>query len=255
MLKFKNCRVIFNNNATRNLFLNKQQQQQLLLVVEQKPLNLRLQSTAVVQNDAHTEAAASKEWEQAKPFEDIPSAGKFKFIRNFLPGGRYAKMDSTQMLNAFKEDYGNIARLPGFFGREDVVMTHNVEDFEKVLRNEGIWPNRPGSEALHYHRNVHRAEFFQGIEGLIATQNETWGTFRSAVNPVMMQPKNVRLYLHKMSDVNKEFIDRIRQIRDPATLEVPETFEEEINRWTLESVSVVALDKQLGLITKNRDNP
>lgn len=28
-----------------------------------------------------------------------------------------------------------------------------------------------------------------------------------------------------------------------------------MNRWTLESVSVVALDKQLGLITKNRDNP
>ena len=48
---------------------------------------------------------------------------------------------------------------------------------------------------------------------------------------------------------------RIRQIRDAETLEVPDTFEEEINRWTLESVSVVALDKQFGFITKNRDNP
>lgn len=28
-----------------------------------------------------------------------------------------------------------------------------------------------------------------------------------------------------------------------------------MNRWTLESVSVIALDKQLGLITTNRDNP
>ncbi|XP_037815908.1 cytochrome P450 CYP12A2-like isoform X2 [Lucilia sericata] len=159
------------------------------------------------------------------------------------------------MLNAFKEDLGNVAFLPGFFGRKGFVITHNVEDFEKILRNEGIWPIRAGSDYLHYHRHVHRADFFQGIEGLLSTQGETWGKFRSTVNPVMMQPKNVRLYLHKMSQVNKEFIERIRQIRDPQTLEVPDTFEEEINRWTLESVSVVALDKQLGLISKNRDNP
>ena len=132
-------------------------------------MQLRLQSTAVVQNDAHTEAAATKEWEQAKPYEEIPNAGKLEFICKFLPGGRYSKLDSTQMLNAFKEDYGSIARLPGFFGRNGFVITHNVEDFEKVFRNEGIWPVRPGSEALHYHRNVYRAEFFQGTEGLIAT--------------------------------------------------------------------------------------
>ena len=37
-------------------------------------------------------------------------------------------------------------------------------------------------------------------------------------------------------------------------MEVPATFEEEINRWTLESVSVVALDKQLGLIKTNRED-
>lgn len=48
---------------------------------------------------------------------------------------------------------------------------------------------------------------------------------------------------------------RIREIRDSTTLEVPENFEEEVNRWTLESVSVVALDKQLGLINANRSNP
>lgn len=48
---------------------------------------------------------------------------------------------------------------------------------------------------------------------------------------------------------------RILEIRDPNTLEVPGTFEEEINRWTLESVVVVALDKRLGLLSENRHNP
>lgn len=40
----------------------------------------------------------------------------------------------------------------------------------------------------------------------------------------------------------------IKAIRNPNTLEVPDNFIEYINSWTLESVSVVALDKQLGLL-------
>ncbi|XP_013107493.1 cytochrome P450 CYP12A2 [Stomoxys calcitrans] len=191
----------------------------------------------------------------AKPFETIPTMGALNFLRHFLPGGKYAKLDTSQMMLAFKEDMGPIARMKGALGRPDIVMTHNPHDFERTLRNEGIWPVRPGSESLYYHRSVHRPDIFQGVEGLLGTQGEKWGTFRSTVNPVLMQPKNVHLYLKKMSQVNKEFMERIRQIRDPLSLEVPDNFEEEINRWTLESVSVVALDKQLGLITTNRDDP
>ncbi|KAI8118151.1 Cytochrome P450 CYP12A2 [Lucilia cuprina] len=239
----RNFQVEFNystDNAFKSLMINK---------YCTKFQKIRLQSTATA------ETLSNKEWENAKPFEEIPSISTFSFIKKFLPGGSYAKLDFAQLMLAFKEDFGSVARLPGFFGRPEFVITHNVEDFEKVLRNEGIWPERAGSEALQYHRHVHRAEFFQGVEGLISTQGKSWGTFRSAVNPVMMQPKNVRLYLHKMSQVNKEFIERIRQIRDQQTLEFPDNFEEEMNRFTLESISVVALDKQLGLITEKRDNP
>uniref|UniRef100_A0A1I8NBI6 Cytochrome P450 n=1 Tax=Musca domestica TaxID=7370 RepID=A0A1I8NBI6_MUSDO len=99
------------------------------------------------------------------------------------------------------------------------------------------------------------ALIFQTFGISLISHGEKWGNFRSTVNPVLMQPKNVRLYLNKMAQVNDEFMARIRQIRDPETLEVPASFQEEMNRWTLESVSVVALDKQLGLITTNRDNP
>lgn len=45
----------------------------------------------------------------------------------------------------------------------------------------------------------------------------------------------------------------IRAIRDPNTFEAPKDFIEHINRWTLESVSVVALDKQLGLLKENSE--
>ncbi|KAI8115282.1 Cytochrome P450 CYP12A2 [Lucilia cuprina] len=256
MLKLKNSYIILNKNINSNLT----KEYKLLIIKQQQPaVALRFQSTssaAAFKNDDNSDvSAAKKKWQNAKPFHEIPTISIFSMFKNFLPGGKYANLDTTQMMEALRKDLGNVAYLPGFLGRKGIVITHNVDDFEVVLRNEGIWPYRPGSETLHYHRHVHRADFFQGVEGLISTQGETWGTFRSAVNPVMIQPKNVRMYLHKMSQVNKEFIERIRQIRDPKTLEVPDSFEEEINRWTLESVSVVALDKQLGLITKNRDNP
>lgn len=49
-------------------------------------------------------------------------------------------------------------------------------------------------------------------------------------------------------------ICRIRLIRDPNTLEMPADFEDHIQRWLLESVSLVALDKQLGLLREHNEN-
>ncbi|XP_059224404.1 cytochrome P450 CYP12A2 isoform X2 [Stomoxys calcitrans] len=176
-------------------------------------------------------------------------------LKKFMPGGRYANLDATKLMFAMKEDLGSITLLKGMLGKKSFVVTHNPQDFEMVLRNEGVWPIRPGLEVLAHYRSVVKKDFYQGTEGLLSTSGEKWGNFRSAVNPVMMQPKNVRLYMHKMSSVNRKFLNRIRTIRDPQTLEVPASFKEEMNRWTLESVSVVALDKQLGLLSENRNDP
>jgi len=44
----------------------------------------------------------------------------------------------------------------------------------------------------------------------------------------------------------------IKELRNPTTLEAPEDFIDTIKRWTLESVSVVALDKQLGLLKDSK---
>ncbi|XP_037942818.1 cytochrome P450 CYP12A2-like, partial [Teleopsis dalmanni] len=214
---------------------------------------IRSQTSAATQ--INTENVFQKEWQEARPFNEIPNERAFRFLRNFLPGGDYHKLNSVKMMYKFHDKYGDICLMPAVFGRPPMLLTFNPADFETVFRNEGIWPDRPGSETLAYHREKHRVDFFQGTDGLISTKGEKWGTFRSAVNPVLMQPKNAKFYIHKMCKINSEFVDRIREIRDPQTLEVPANFEDEINRWTFESVSVVALDKQLGLIKTNRNDP
>lgn len=70
-----------------------------------------------------------------------------------------------------------------------------------------------------------------------------------------MNPTNVKLYFPKVLNANNELVERIREIRDPKSFVVPDDFILEINRWTFENVVAVALDKELGLIRKNRDNP
>ncbi|XP_011188715.1 probable cytochrome P450 12a4, mitochondrial [Zeugodacus cucurbitae] len=210
-------------------------------------------------NEQTTLSSESKvslsEWQKARPFSEMHRENAFRLLFKFLPGGRYHKLDSTQMLRAMFAEHSDIFIMPGMMGRPDIILTQNPNDFEQIFRNEGVWPNRPSSLTLDYHRSELRADFYQGVEGIIATHGEKWATFRSAVNPVLMQPKNIRIYLDKMAQVNQEFIERIRTIRDPQTLEMPDDFEKWLHRWTLESVSIVALDRQLGLLRENSAVP
>lgn len=47
----------------------------------------------------------------------------------------------------------------------------------------------------------------------------------------------------------------IKEIRDPHTLEVPADFDQEISRLVFESIALIAFNRQMGIIRKNRDNP
>ncbi|XP_034487482.1 probable cytochrome P450 12a5, mitochondrial [Drosophila innubila] len=226
-------------------------------LVQVSPIQQRIQTRAACAafNGSQIEIANTSEWDQARPYNHIPKLGTAQFLFHMLPGGRYHKMEFPEIMLDLHRRHGSLYRLPGIMGKAEFLVSNDPAHFERVYRVEGPWPERQGKSILDYHRSHIRKDFYQGIEGILSTDGEMWSKFRSTVNPVMMQPKIVRLYYQKMSNVNKEFIQRIREIRDSNTFEVPNNFEEEINRWTLESVSVIALDKQLGLINKNRNNP
>ncbi|KAH8343891.1 hypothetical protein KR084_001395 [Drosophila pseudotakahashii] len=204
-------------------------------------------------NVATAEAREDSEWLQAKPFDQIPRLNMLALTMKIsMPGGKYKNMELMDMFEAMRQDYGDIFFMPGIMGNPSFLSTHNPEDFEVIFRNEGVWPHRPGNYTLRYHREEYRKDFYQGVMGIIPSQGKPWGDFRTVVNPVLMQPKNVRLYYKKMSQVNQEFVQRIKELRDSETLEAPDDFIDTINRWTLESVSVVALDKQLGLLKDSK---
>lgn len=70
---------------------------------------------------------------------------------------------------------------------------------------------------------------------------------RSAVNPVLMQPKTVKSYIPTIDAIVCEFLHHLPSIQDEKG-EMPANFREYLNRWSLESIVMIALEKRLGLM-------
>lgn len=205
-------------------------------------------------NKYHLQTSATEEleYQNAKPFTEIPGPTVLGLIRGFLPGGLFYNLKMSELNNVLLKEFGPILKLPGMFGKRTIVITYNPASFEKVFRTEGIWPVRRGIDTFEYYRKQVRPEVFKGRGGLVSDQGEEWGKMRMAVNPVMMQPKVARAYVGPVDLVAREFIDLIREIRD-ANQELPDEFGNKLNEWSLESIGMIALDHRLGLMSKNRN--
>lgn len=90
-------------------------------------------------------------------------------LKCMMQNRRAEHFDLINIFTGLRQEMGDVMLLKGVLGQEDILITHNPNDFEKVFRNEGIWPERPGSEALRYHRTVRRKEIFEEVEGIIST--------------------------------------------------------------------------------------
>lgn len=165
-----------------------------------------------------------------RPFSEVPRPGKLKFLRSFMPGGEFHDSSFLEFAMTMRKRYGDLFILPGSFGRKDWVVTFDPKDIETVFRNEGIWPHREGLDSLIYFREKIRPDVYAEKKGLVATwvergdrecvellpkqifslrsQSEEWGKFRSAVNPIFMQPKGLKMYYEPLSNINNEFIER-----------------------------------------------
>ncbi|XP_065365991.1 probable cytochrome P450 12a4, mitochondrial [Calliphora vicina] len=213
-------------------------------------------------NYAHPYATAvnlnktpNTEWLSGKKFESIPGPSKYQILRAFMPGGKFYKKSFIEFNRQLRSQYGDIFLVPGLFGKRDVLFTYNPKDYQQVFRTEGIYPMRRGFDIIQYHRKELKKDIFKHAVGLVAEQGENWSKFRSAVNPVMMNPKTIKMYLPKTDQVAIKFVECIKRIRDPATQEVPENFEEYIKYWTMDAVGLVALDTDLNMLENSEAHP
>ncbi|XP_034236857.1 cytochrome P450 CYP12A2-like isoform X2 [Thrips palmi] len=165
-------------------------------------------------------------------------------IMRFLPGGEFYKQETSRIFDILRETYGPVSKLSGILGKPDFVCVFDAVEVARVFRSEGPLPIRGGADSLDYYfRNMRK----HCPPSLIISQGPEWQTFRSAVNQVMMQPRNTLQYVRPIDRVSQEFVDRMRVIRNDK-LEMPPDFSHEISKWALESITLVALDARLGLL-------
>lgn len=81
----------------------------------------------------------------------------------------------------------------------------------------------------HYRKNL-RPDVFKDMGGLLSEQGETWGKMRTIVNPIMLKPATANAYIPVIDTIAREFIDRIKTLRDDKQ-EMPANFGYELNKW------------------------
>ncbi|XP_049960933.1 probable cytochrome P450 301a1, mitochondrial [Schistocerca serialis cubense] len=203
---------------------------------------------------ASTSLQQSVEWLRARPFEEIPGPRPLPLVGNlwrFLPPlGEFRKLDPVGMLVAIRERYGDIAKVVGVPFKQPMVYLFSPDDIQKVYRHEGPWPRRGSVQSVSYYRTVTRRDWFQGDVGVIFSEGEKWLELRRKVNRPMMQPRSAKQYMAPIDSIALEFVDRMLDLRDENG-KMPLDFKNELNKWALESISLVALDARLGCLERN----
>jgi cytochrome P450 family 12 len=86
----------------------------------------------------------------------------------FLFLGRFDGLLMTEIQQELCNDFGNIVKFRGIFGKEDIIFAMTPEDCETVFRTEGVWPIRRGNDTFVYFRNKVRPDLFKGVGGLLS---------------------------------------------------------------------------------------
>ncbi|XP_023022151.2 probable cytochrome P450 12a5, mitochondrial [Leptinotarsa decemlineata] len=201
----------------------------------------------------HVDESKPPGWDSARPFEEIPGPKPLPIVGNllrFMPFvGELYKIPILGMFQKFREQYGDVVILKGIPGRSDYVYIYDTKDIENLLRNSGTFPVRRVLDVFVYYRTVARKDIFQGIGGVLTVQGEDWFKIRTVVNPILMQPKTVQQYMSKLDGVAGELAENMRHFsRLNETHQMPDDFVNELYKWALESVGIMALNKHFGCL-------
>ncbi|XP_037955925.1 cytochrome P450 12b1, mitochondrial [Teleopsis dalmanni] len=212
---------------------------------------LRLQQ--VVSANMEDTVRTDEEWMNAKDFNTMPGPTRIQLLMDYFPGGKLHNANLIDMHTILHSTYGDIFRIKGMLGKPDYVFTYNANDVEHVYRNEGVWPIRLGLDSFTYYRKVKRPDIFQGIGGLVSEQGKMWADIRNKVNPILMKVQNVRQNLPQIDEIANEFLIKLEALRDPETNMLSNNFHDELKMWAFESISLIALNTRMGLLSESPD--
>nr|ASO98056.1 cytochrome p450 CYP333B40 [Spodoptera exigua] len=200
-------------------------------------------------------ASAATKTENLKSWNEIPGPPSLPIIgqiHHFFPGGTLGNIQDPETIMRLFDKYGPMIRLDSILGKPPLLFLSDPDSAELILRSENWLPYRPVFQSLEYYRNDYKREKGQKVQatGLISDHGEVWKEFRSTVNPVMLQPKTIKLYSNVLDEVAQDMIVRMKANRNEKNM-LKNDFDKEMNLWALESIGTVALGCRLNCFDPN----
>lgn len=206
----------------------------------------------VVWSVRSSSTTSPKEEENVKPFDSIPGPTRlpifgtsWKFILEGL--APEAKPLGKRILDNQAESvdqYGKILRVrfPGM----DMVVVADPEDMGRVIRAEAKYPKRLDFPVIDYYREKRKK-----TPGVFFANDEEWYKHRSVISKRILRPKEITEYVPTFNEIITDFISRLRGIRDPVGKERENEIlqlDNELFRWSFESIADVLFDKRFGCL-------
>lgn len=120
--------------------------------------------------------------------------------------GKFNGLSIEGIHKALNQEMGDITIFPSMFGRPPMVMPFSAEDFEKVFRNEDQYPYRRLLDTLQYYRETVRPDVYSEFGSLLTENDESWYKTRTLVNPIMLKPQTIKLYVPQVDEIAKDFV-------------------------------------------------
>ncbi|CAH2055789.1 unnamed protein product, partial [Iphiclides podalirius] len=185
----------------------------------------RARSThAAVGSVFETVSPSVKSWEEVPGPKPLPLLGNTWRFVPYIGGYSVEHVDKTCFSSSMRAKWKGCSE-------------------EKTLR-----PHRPSMPSLNYYKHTLRKDFFgaeKDCAGVIAVHGDQWAAFRTKVSKVALSTSSAAQYTVPVAEVADAFVNRIRSIRDENS-ETPGDFLNEVHKWSLESLGLIALDTRLG---------
>ncbi|XP_064638363.1 probable cytochrome P450 CYP44 [Lineus longissimus] len=214
----------------------------LLKVRRSFPRNSSFGKLPVASSSTTAATFNSAQDSSAKRFDEIPGPKGLPFIGTLLDYriGQYRPTTFHKALLDRHKQYGKIFKQK-IMGRTTVHLL-DPEFYRVWFQSEDKTPHIvPLLEPVKIYRK--KRNFAAGLGN---SNGEEWYKVRSAIQQLMMRPKEVTEFFHMAEGVATDFLERIRRIRDKNG-EVG-NFLNEAKKWTLETSSMTCFEKRLGAL-------